>query len=119
MARLFKPDVVSVLAVRGRTSGQWRTAPVAVLAYEGEEYLLSAYGRTEWSRNLRGSGAGRLTQRRRTEDIEVEEVPADQVAPLMAEYLRQFGNLPNVSKTFARLPDPADHPAFRITTKQI
>jgi deazaflavin-dependent oxidoreductase (nitroreductase family) len=117
MARLFKPAVVSVLAVRGRTSGQWRTTPVAVLTYGGDDYLLSAYGHTDWSRNLRASGAGRLTRRRRTEDIEVEEVPADRVAPLMAEYLRQFGKLPNVAKTFAALPEPSDHPTFRITTK--
>jgi deazaflavin-dependent oxidoreductase (nitroreductase family) len=117
MARLFKPSVVSVLAVRGRTSGQWRTTPVAVLTYRGDDYLLAAYGHTEWSRNLRASGAGRLTRRRRTEDIEVEEVPADQVAPLMAEYLQQFGKLPNVAKTFAALPEPSDHPTFRIIPK--
>jgi deazaflavin-dependent oxidoreductase (nitroreductase family) len=115
MARLFKPDVVSVLSVRGRRSGQWRTAAVAVLHLDGQDFLLSAFGNTEWSRNLRHAGAGRLTRRGRTEDIEVEEVPAEQVPPLIADYLRQFGKMPNVAKTFAALPKPTDHPTFRIT----
>jgi deazaflavin-dependent oxidoreductase (nitroreductase family) len=114
MARLFKPQVVSMLAVRGRRSGQWRSSAVAVLTADGQDYLLSAYGHTDWSRNLRAAGTGRLTCKGRVEDVTVEEVPAGQVPALMAEYLRQFGKLPNVAKTFAALPDPADHPTFRI-----
>jgi deazaflavin-dependent oxidoreductase (nitroreductase family) len=115
MARLFKPEIVHVLSVPGRRSGQWRNASVAVLAYGGEDFLLSAYGQTDWVRNLRASGHARLTHRGRTEEITVEEVPADDMPPLIAEYLRQFGKMPNVAKTFAALPNPTDHSAFRIT----
>jgi deazaflavin-dependent oxidoreductase (nitroreductase family) len=115
LARLFKPDIVSMLSVPGRRTGHWRSSSVAVLSHGGQDYLLSAYGNTEWSRNLRAAGTGRLTCRRHTNHIEVEEVPAEQVPPLMAEYLRQFGKLPNVAKTFATLPEPTDHPTFRIT----
>lgn len=114
MARLFKPDVVSMLSVPGRRSGQWRSSAVAVLSSGGQDFLLSAYGHTDWSRNLRAAGIGRLTHRGRTDAITVEEVPAEQVPPLMTEYLRQFGKLPNVAKTFATLPDAGDHPTFRI-----
>jgi deazaflavin-dependent oxidoreductase (nitroreductase family) len=120
MARLFKPQIVHVLSVPGRRSGQWRNASVAVLAYGGERFLLSAYGQTDWARNLRASGRARLTHRRHTEEITVDEVPADDVSPLIAEYLRQFGKMPNVAKTFAALPNPTDHSCFRITgTKPI
>ncbi|MFG3257106.1 nitroreductase/quinone reductase family protein [Streptomyces sp. NPDC048172] len=115
MARLFKPQVVSLLSVPGRTSAVWRSNPVAVLRYEGQEYLLAAYGDTEWSRNLRASGAGRLTRRGRVERFTAVEVPAEELPPLVEEYLRQYGKLPSVSRTFESLPDPADHPAFRIT----
>jgi hypothetical protein len=115
MARLFKPAVVSVLSVPGRRTGQWHSTAVAVLSCNGHDFLLSAYGNTEWSRNLRAAGTGRLTRRGRTEDIEVEEVSVELVPPLMEEYLRQFGKLPNVAKTFATLPEPADHPTFRLT----
>jgi deazaflavin-dependent oxidoreductase (nitroreductase family) len=116
MARLFKPQVVSLLRVRGRRSGEWRSAAVAVLTVGGHDFLMSAYGQTEWSRNLRAAGTAQLTRRRRTETITVEEVPAEDVPALMTEYLRQFGKLPTVGKTFDALPDAADHPTFRITS---
>ena len=115
MARLFKPAVVSMLSVPGRRTGQWHSSAVAVLSHDGQDFLLSAYGNTEWSRNLRAAGTARLTRRGRAEEIEVEEVPAEQVPPLMAEYLREFGKMPTVAKTFAALSEPTDHPTFRIT----
>jgi hypothetical protein len=117
LARLFKPDVVSLLSVPGRRSGQWQDVAVAVLTYNGQRYLLAAYGATECSRNLRESGIGRLTRRGRTEEFTADVVPPEQVPPLVAEYLRQFGKLPNVAKTFAALPNSTDHPAFRITSE--
>ncbi|MFE2431692.1 nitroreductase/quinone reductase family protein [Streptomyces sp. NPDC059373] len=115
MARLFKPQVVSLLSVPGRSTGIWHSTPVAVLRCDGQEYLLSAYGDTEWSRNLRASGAGRLTHRGRVDRFTAVEVRPDQLPPLIDDYLRQFGKLPNVARTFRALPDPADHPTFRIT----
>lgn len=115
MARLFKPDVVCLLSVPGRTSGTWHSTPVVVLEHEGQEYLLSAYGDTEWSRNLRASGAGQLTHRGRVERFTAREVPPEQLPPLVEAYLRQFGTLPSVARTFRALPDPADHPTFSLT----
>jgi deazaflavin-dependent oxidoreductase (nitroreductase family) len=115
MARLFKPQVVSLVSVPGRTTGTWHSTPVAVLQHGGQEYLLSAYGDTEWSRNLRASGTGRLTRRGRVEHFTADEVPPAQLPALVEDYLRQFGTLPSVARTFRALPDPADHPAFRIT----
>ncbi|MDX6348258.1 MAG: hypothetical protein QOF84_3048 [Streptomyces sp.] len=115
MARLFKPQVVSLLSVRGRTTGTWRSTPVAVLTHGGQEYLLSAYGDTEWSRNLRASGTGRLTRRGRVDQFTAVEVGPDQLPALVDDYLRQFGELPSVARTFRALPDPADHPTFRIS----
>ena len=114
LARLFKPKVVQVLSVPGRRSGEWRTVSVAVLHHDGEDFLLSAYGQTDWSRNLRASGRARLSRRGSTEEITVEEVSGDDVPPLIDDYLRQFGKLPNVAKTFTALPHPTDHSAFRI-----
>jgi len=88
---------------------------VVVLEHEGAEYLMSANGNSEWSRNLRASGSGRLTRRGTVERFTAVEVPTSQVPPLMEEYLRQFGNLPTVGRSFRMLPSPADHPTFRIT----
>lgn len=115
MARLFKPSVVSRLEVPGRRTGHWHGTAVAVLPYEGDEYLLAAYGDTEWSRNLRASGHGRLRRRGQVQEFTAEEVAAQRLPELVAEYQRRFGKLPTVASTFAALPDPAHHPAFRIT----
>jgi deazaflavin-dependent oxidoreductase (nitroreductase family) len=117
MARLFKPQVVSALSVPGRTTGTWHVTPVAVLEHGGQEYLLAAYGDTEWSRNLRASRTGRLNRRGRVEQFTAEEVPAEQLPSLVEDYLRQFGKLPSVARTFEALPEPTDHPAFRITVR--
>jgi deazaflavin-dependent oxidoreductase (nitroreductase family) len=114
MARLFARSVLSTLSVRGRTSGRWRSVPVAVLDHDGERYLIAPRGNTEWSRNLRAAKSGRLRRKRRVEEFEVVKVPTDERAPLIAVYLEEFGRFPTVAETFRQLPDPADHPAFRI-----
>src|SRR5260370_26211379 len=46
-----------VLAVKGRTSGQWRTTPVNLLTYQGRRYLVAPRGETPGVRNLRALGA--------------------------------------------------------------
>jgi deazaflavin-dependent oxidoreductase (nitroreductase family) len=116
MARLFKPPVVCLLSVPGRTSGEWRSNPVVVLEHDGERYLVGAYGHTEWSRNMRAARRGRLTKQGRTEDFAAVEVPVEQVPPMLDAYLEQFGKLPTVGRTFRALPKPGDHPTFRITS---
>src|SRR3954466_509391 len=78
MARLFKPSVVSLLSVPGRTTGEWRSNSVAVLEHNGERYLVSAYGDTEWSRNLRVAGHGRLKGKASTETFTAVEVPTEE-----------------------------------------
>jgi hypothetical protein len=84
-------------------------------AVRGQEYLLAAYGDTEWSRNLRASGHGRLRRRGGVHEFTAEEVGVEQLPELVAEYQRRFGKLPTVASTFAALPDAAHHPAFLIT----
>jgi deazaflavin-dependent oxidoreductase (nitroreductase family) len=119
MARLFRPKVISLLSVRGRTTGLWRSVPVALLESDGQHYLVSAYGDTEWSRNLRAAGTGHLSRRSHVQTFTAVEVPTRQVAPLIEEYLRQFGRLPTVARTFRLLPDPRDHPTFRVSFNSI
>ena len=116
MARLFKPSMVSLLSVPGRTTGEWRSNSVVVLDYDGGRYLVSAYGDTEWSRNLRAAGHGRLKQKGRTEEFTAVEVPTEQLPALLDAYVERFGKMPTVGSTFRSIPDPADHPTFKITT---
>jgi deazaflavin-dependent oxidoreductase (nitroreductase family) len=113
---LFQPKIISKLSVRGRRSGRWHTTPVAVLEHDGGRYLISYRGASDWARNLEASHEARLMHRGQVEHITVEEVPVSDRVPLLEVYTERFGRFPTVSEILAELPDPADHPTFRITS---
>ncbi len=100
------------LAVRGRRSGEWRTVPVNVLELDGVRYLVAPRGETYWARNLRAAGGGELRRGRRAEPFRAIEVPDEEKPRVLEAYLRRWGR--QVRSQFDRLPDPADHPVFRI-----
>jgi deazaflavin-dependent oxidoreductase (nitroreductase family) len=77
-----------VLEVRGCKSGEWRRTPVNLLTYEGDRYLVAPRGHTQWVRNLRASGRGRLVVGRRSEGFTASEVD-DEEKPVL---LRRSGN---------------------------
>ena len=79
-----------VLAVRGRASGEWRTAPVNVLTVDGERYLVAPRGHTQWVRNLRVAGGGELRLGRRVEAFTAQELPDDDKPPVLRAYLRRW-----------------------------
>ena len=79
-----------VLEVRGRKSGEWRPTPVNPLEHEGDRYLVAPRGETQWVRNIRVSGEGRLRKGRRTEEFTATEVPDDQKLPILRAYLKKW-----------------------------
>ena len=79
-----------VLEVRGRKSGEWRGTPVNPLAYEGGRYIVAPRGETQWVRNLRASGEGRLRKGRRTEEFTATEVQDGEKLPLLRSYLKKW-----------------------------
>src|ERR1700761_8841639 len=66
-----------VLEVKGRKSGEWRSTPVNLLTVEGARYLVAPRGHTQWVRNMRVSGGGRLKLGRKTEDFKATEGPLE------------------------------------------
>ena len=79
-----------VLEVRGRTSGQWRRTPVNLLAQNGERYLVAPRGQTQWVRNLRASGEGRLLLGRKSEPFTATELNDEEKPPLLRAYLKRW-----------------------------
>jgi deazaflavin-dependent oxidoreductase (nitroreductase family) len=79
-----------VLEVRGRKSGEWRHTPVNPLEYDGGRYIVAPRGETQWVRNLRASGEGRLRKGRRTEEFTATEVPDEEKLPLLRAYLKKW-----------------------------
>jgi deazaflavin-dependent oxidoreductase (nitroreductase family) len=126
LARLTRAGVSvagsRVLEVQGRKSGDWRRTPVNVLTIDGVRYLVSARGHSQWVRNIRVSGKGRLVLGRKSEPISVTELPDDEKLPLLREYLKRwkwevgafFGGVgPDSSDEELRRIAP-DHPVFRV-----
>lgn len=114
LAPLFRPSLLWKLSVPGRRSGHWHTLPIVVLDHNGERYLVSVRGESDWALDLRAALSGRLTKRGRDEEITVVEVPVPDRAPLIEAYLARYGKMPTVAAILRALPDPADHPTFRI-----
>ncbi|HMG25866.1 MAG TPA: nitroreductase/quinone reductase family protein [Acidimicrobiia bacterium] len=110
------------LRVRGRTSGEWRTTPVNLLAYEGVRYLVAPRGVTQWVRNLRVAGEGELRVGRRTEPFRATEVPDEQKPPILRAYLKRwkaevgvfFGGVGGDSSEDELRRISPDHPVFRV-----
>jgi deazaflavin-dependent oxidoreductase (nitroreductase family) len=112
-----------VLEVRGRRSGEWRQTPVNLLRVDGAEYLVSPRGQTQWVKNLRASGGGRLRVGRRVEGFAAVELGDDEKVPLLRAYLKKwsfevgafFGGVgADASDDELRRIGP-DHPVFRLT----
>jgi deazaflavin-dependent oxidoreductase (nitroreductase family) len=79
-----------ILYVRGRKSGEWRTTPVNLLTYEGERYLVAPRGHTQWVRNMRVAGGGRLRVGRRVEDFAATELADTEKPAVLRAYLRRW-----------------------------
>ncbi len=79
------------LRVRGRISGEWRRVPVNLLTIDGNRFLVSPRGHSQWVRNLRVAGKGELRVGRRIEAFCGTEVtdPAQKIEILRA-YLRRW-----------------------------
>jgi deazaflavin-dependent oxidoreductase (nitroreductase family) len=111
-----------VLAVRGRTTGAWRTTPVNLLDHAGRRYLVSARGEGQWVRNLRAAGTGELRVGRRTEEFRGRELPAEEKVPVLRAYLTRwkfevgvfFDGVGPDSSDAEILAIAAKHPAFEV-----
>ena len=79
-----------VLAVKGRSTGEWRTTPVNLLPYEGRRYLVAPRGETQWVRNMRVAGGGRLLLGRRVEAFDAVEIPDAEKVPILRAYLKRW-----------------------------
>ena len=118
LIRIFNPIVVArgqkaVLQVRGRTSGKLLKVPMdPPFAWNGTRYLVSPRGETHWVRNLRAAGEADLRTRRGLEHIRVVELSGAERDAIVKAYASAITC--NCRQGFEMLPDPADHPVFRV-----
>ena len=113
-----------ILHVRGRRTGAWRTVPVNPLTVDGRRYLVAPRGQTEWVRNLRVAGEGRLQLGRRYEQFTATEVDDADKGPIIRAYLeawametqRFFGDVRATSSDDEIAAVASGFPVFRIET---
>lgn len=116
--RVFNPLAVrghaeTVLFVRGRKSGKRLAVPMdPPFEWEGTRYLVSPLGNTHWARNLRAAGEGELRIRGSLQPFRAVELQG----PARDAIVRAYATTITCGCRYylQRLPDPADHPVFRI-----
>src|SRR3954468_1211841 len=109
-----------------RPTGSEVPAPGLVhqaLKLDGQRYLVAPRGHTQWVRNLRVSGSGRLLVGRRAEAFSAAELDDLEKPTILRAYLKRwkwevgqfFGGVgPDAGDDELRRIAP-DHPVFRIT----
>jgi deazaflavin-dependent oxidoreductase (nitroreductase family) len=117
-----KMGTTSLLTVHGRNSGRPHTVPVILIEQDGERWLVAPYGVVQWVRNIRAAGTATLTRGRCSETISVTELPAQEAAPILKEYLlhvsggvRSYFDAKRDSPIEAFEREALRHPVFRIT----
>src|SRR4051812_13389552 len=118
------PNVL--MTVRGRKSGEPRTAPVALVQIDHRRYVIGAYGAVHWVLNLRAAGEADIRLRRGTLHVRAREL--DRAAAVeffgttLAGYIRRF---PVLGRVFARLlfglvgPEVLDDPEKAAETRPV
>ena len=109
---LLRAGIAGVLEVPGRRTGRDVHVTLALWQIDGALYLMSQYGVTDWVRNLRAAGGGKLRQKGRSQAFTATEVEGDERARVIAAFRSKADGLLN--RDFDRLPSAADHPTFRV-----
>ncbi len=91
-------NLMETLEVIGRRSGKVVSLPVVVAIVHDERYLVSMLGDdVQWVHNVRAAGGRAALRSAGVEQIRLDDVPAEQRAPILKEYLRRApGGRPHV-----------------------
>jgi deazaflavin-dependent oxidoreductase (nitroreductase family) len=111
-----------ILRIRGRRSGEWRSAPVNLLTHEDQQYLVAPRGQTQWVRNLRAAGRGELVVGKKIQPFVAVEIGDEEKIPILRAYLKRWkvevgaffrGVGADSPEESVRRIAP-DHPVFRV-----
>ena len=83
----IKPQRTAVLSVQGRRTGLIVSLPVIVTAYEGDRYLVSMLGESNWVRNVRAADGRAVLRQNHSQAVRLIEVPVRDRAPVLRRYV--------------------------------
>lgn len=121
----ISPDGVVALEVIGRKSGRIISFPVVMTVVDGQRYLVSMLGESQWVRNVRTAGGKAVLRSGGYEEVQLTEIPASERARILKAYLHAApGARPHVAvdmdapiEEFEKVV--ADYPVFRVTSRSI
>jgi hypothetical protein len=111
IAMTFSFGPFETLTVTKRVSKQPQKIPVTPIDVGGVKYLVSAYGETQWVKNVRADPQIKLG----SIDYLANETPVDARRPILDAYQAKVGKY--VDEQFRTLPDAADHPVFTLSPR--
>lgn len=118
-------NYLETLEVTGRKSGRTFSLPVVIAVVDGQRYLVSMLGdNVQWVQNVRAAGGRAVLRSGGREEVQLEEVPADQRAPILKAYLQRApGARPHVpvnkDATLAEFQRvAAAFPVFRVASNK-
>jgi deazaflavin-dependent oxidoreductase (nitroreductase family) len=75
-----------VLTVPGRKSGQPRSTPMTPFEFRGGLYVVAGYPGADWAANARAAGTGTLSLGRRSRQVRIVELTAEQARPVLRAF---------------------------------
>jgi deazaflavin-dependent oxidoreductase (nitroreductase family) len=81
-------DFLRILRVRGRKSGRIYEMPVRIAIMDGQRYLMSMLGETQWVHNLRATGTAQLLSGQTVEQVRVDEIKGEEQATFFTWYCK-------------------------------
>ena len=131
MRRLLRVGVPmgpnTLITVRGRTSGEPRTFPVALMEIGARKFVFATFGEVNWVRNLRAAGEAIVRVGKDDRAMTAVELTPDEAVPVMKAALGRFLGSPMAAPLLRRWydlsPDSTDaeylaearrHPVFEF-----
>jgi len=97
-----------MLTVRGRTSGEPRSTPLAIIEVDGRRWVWSPWGNVHWVQNLRAAGQATIQVRRLQLDVSAVELDAAERVAFFRDTFAPYARRIPFGGRFVRLFDGVD-----------
>jgi deazaflavin-dependent oxidoreductase (nitroreductase family) len=94
----------TLLTVRGRTSGEPRSAAVAVMELGGKRWIIGAYGAVQWVHNLRAAGEADIQLHGKHVHVRATELDRAAATTFFRETMPAYvAHFPWIGRAFAKV----------------
>jgi deazaflavin-dependent oxidoreductase (nitroreductase family) len=75
-----------VLTVPGRKTGRPRSTPMTPFTLDGGLYTVAGFPGADWAHNARAAGSGILTRGRKSRQVKIVELAAEEARPVLRAF---------------------------------